>query len=382
MKKKRRSKRSVRLWAACCLTVILCAGIIFYGYRMTRAPQERESQDTAQEENAAQAGNTTNVEAQVKDNPDAKDETGNGAETGAGDTASVDGQTSADGTSGDGSGADAANAGSTGSAEADMAASAGTADGIISSTAGSGADSRAKYTGDISALDNTLQGWGQGVQFDSLNRPQGAVTAQGKYGKYSADFIRTDESDAKRIYLTFDEGYENGYTSQILDVLKEKNCPAVFFVTMPYVKQQPELIRRMIDEGHIVGNHSVTHPSGGLPSQSREQQERELLDLHDYVKENFGYEMSLFRYPAGKFSEQSLALVQSVGYTSVFWSFAYKDWDPDNQPEETAALAKLKERLHPGAIYLLHAVSSTNTHVLGQFIDDARAAGYEFVPYR
>lgn len=225
-----------------------------------------------------------------------------------------------------------------------MAASAGTADGIISSTAGSGADSRAKYTGDISALDNTLQGWGQGVQFDSLNRPQGAVTAQGKYGKYSADFIRTDESDAKRIYLTFDEGYENGYTSQILDVLKEKNCPAVFFVTMPYVKQQPELIRRMIDEGHIVGNHSVTHPSGGLPSQSREQQERELLDLHDYVKENFGYEMSLFRYPAGKFSEQSLAIVQSVGYTSVFWSFAYKDWDPDNQPEETAALAKLKER--------------------------------------
>ena len=379
MKKKRRSKRSGRLWAACCLTVILCAGIIFYGYRMARAPQERESQDTAQEENAAQAGNTTNVEAQVKDNPDAKDEAGNGTETGAVDTVSVDGQTSADGTSGDGSGGDAIN---TGSGEADMEASAGTADGIISSTAGSGADSRAKYTGDISALDNTLQGWGQGVQFDSLNRPQGAVTAQEKYGKYSADFIRTDESDAKRIYLTFDEGYENGYTSQILDVLKEKNCPAVFFVTMPYVKQQPELIRRMIDEGHIVGNHSVTHPSGGLPSQSREQQERELLDLHDYVKENFGYEMSLFRYPAGKFSEQSLAIVQSVGYTSIFWSFAYKDWDPDNQPEETAALAKLKERLHPGAIYLLHAVSSTNTHVLGQFIDDARAAGYEFVPYR
>ena len=382
MKKKRRSKRSGRLWAAGCLTVVLCAGIIFYGYRMARAPQERESQDTAQEENAAQAGNTTNVEAQVKDNPDAKDEAGNGTETGVGDTVSVDGQTSADGTSGDGPGADAANAGSTGNAEADMAASAGTADGIISSTAGSGADSRAKYTGDISALDNTLQGWGQGVQFDSLNRPQGAVTAQGKYGKYSADFIRTDESDAKRIYLTFDEGYENGYTSQILDVLKEKNCPAVFFVTMPYVKQQPELIRRMIDEGHIVGNHSVTHPSGGLPSQSREQQERELLDLHDYVKENFGYEMSLFRYPAGKFSEQSLAIVQNVGYTSVFWSFAYKDWDPDNQPEATAALAKLKERLHPGAIYLLHAVSSTNTQVLGQFIDDARAAGYEFVPYR
>ena len=382
MKKKRRRKSKGRLWAAGILTVVLCAGIVFYGYRMTQAPQGSETKDATQEENAAQAGNTSNVEAQVKDNPDAKDETGDGTATDADDTAGADGQTSADGTSGDGSGADATNAGSTGSAEADMAASAGTADGIISSTAGSGADSRAKYTGDISALDNTLQGWGQGVQFDDLNRPQGAVTALEKYGKYSADFVRTDDADTKRIYLTFDEGYENGYTSQILDVLKEKNCPAVFFVTMPYVKQQPELIRRMIDEGHIVGNHSVTHPSGGLPSQSREQQERELLDLHDYVKENFGYEMSLFRYPAGKFSEQSLAIVQSVGYTSVFWSFAYKDWDPDNQPEETAALAKLKERLHPGAIYLLHAVSSTNTHVLGQFIDDARAAGYEFVPYR
>lgn len=379
MKKKRRRRKNGRLWGAGILTAVLCMGIIFYGYHLMQTPDTSENQDTAnQEENAAQAGNTSNVEAQVKDNPDAKDETGDSAENGADNTASADGQTSADGTSGE----DGTNADSVGSSEEDMAASAGTADGIISSTAGSGADSRAKYTGDISALDNTLQNWGQGVQFDSLNRPQGAVTAQEKYGKYSADFIRTDDADTNRIYLTFDEGYENGYTSQILDVLKEKNCPAVFFVTMPYVKQQPELIRRMIDEGHIVGNHSVTHPSGGLPSQSREQQERELLDLHDYVKENFGYEMSLFRYPAGKFSEQSLAIVQSVGYTSIFWSFAYKDWDPDNQPEETAALAKLKERLHPGAIYLLHAVSSTNTHVLGQFIDDARAAGYEFVPYR
>lgn len=247
---------------------------------------------------------------------------------------------------------------------------------------GSGKDEREKFSGDIYALDNNAQGWGQGVQFDDKNRPGGAVSAQEKYGKYSADFIRTGEEEAKRMYLTFDEGYENGYTAQILDVLKEKNCPAVFFVTMPYVKQQPELIRRMIDEGHIVGNHSVTHPSAGLPSQSKEQQEKELMELHQYVKDNFGYEMSLFRYPAGKFSEQSLAIVQNLDYTSVFWSFAYKDWDPQSQPEETAALAKLKERMHPGAIYLLHAVSKTNTNILGQFIDAARAAGYEFVSYR
>jgi len=235
---------------------------------------------------------------------------------------------------------------------------------------------------DISGLDNTPSGWGPGVNFDTENRPAGAVTAQEQYGKYDADFVKLGEEETNKIYLTFDEGYENGYTPQILDVLKEKNVQAVFFVTLPYVKQQPELIRRMINEGHIVGNHSVTHPSDGLPSQSVQQQKQELMELHQYMKDNFDYEMSLFRYPAGIFSEQSLALVQNLGYTSVFWSFAYKDWDPADQPDEADALTKLKERLHPGAIYLLHAVSETNTNILGQFIDDTRAAGYEFVPYR
>jgi len=235
---------------------------------------------------------------------------------------------------------------------------------------------------DISGLDNTPSGWGPGVDFDTENRPSGAVTAQEQYGKYDADFVKLGEEENNKIYLTFDEGYENGYTPQILDVLKEKKVQAVFFVTLPYVKQQPELIRRMIDEGHIVGNHSVTHPSDGLPSQSVQQQKQELMELHQYMKDNFDYEMSLFRYPAGIFSEQSLALVQNLGYTSVFWSFAYKDWDPADQPDEKEALTKLKERLHPGAIYLLHAVSETNTNILGQFIDDTRAAGYEFVPYR
>lgn len=239
-----------------------------------------------------------------------------------------------------------------------------------------------KDTADISGLDNTPSGWGPGVNFDDQNRPAGAVNAQEKYEKYDADFVKLGEEEKNRIYLTFDEGYENGYTPKILDVLKEKNVLAVFFVTLPYVKQQPELIRRMIDEGHIVGNHSVTHPSAGLPSQSVLQQEQELMELHQYMKDNFDYEMSLFRYPAGIYSEQSLALVNNLGYSSVFWSFAYKDWDPENQPDESEALAKLKERLHPGAIYLLHAVSETNANILGQFIDDARAVGYEFLPYK
>ena len=227
----------------------------------------------------------------------------------------------------------------------------------------------------LKTIDNTSRGWGQGTNFDEKNRPKGALNAQNTYGGYDALYI-AEESPA--IYLTIDEGYENGYTAKILDVLKEKNCPAVFFVTMDYVKQNPDLIQRMIDEGHVVGNHSVTHPAAGLPSQNIDTQAEELMALHRYVKETFHYDMYLFRYPAGIHSDQSLALVQQLGYKSVFWSFAYRDWLTDDQPDPTAALQQVTNRLHPGAIYLLHAVSSTNTQIMGAFIDHARAQGYTF----
>ena len=227
----------------------------------------------------------------------------------------------------------------------------------------------------LASINNTSRSWGQGTNFDEKNRPRGAVNAQQTYGQYDAVYI-AEESPS--IYLTIDEGYENGYTSKILDVLKEKKCPAVFFVTMDYVKQNPDLIRRMIDEGHVVGNHSTTHPAAGLPSQSIETQAEELMALHRYVKEQFDYDMYLFRYPAGIHSDQSLALVQQLGYRSVFWSFAYRDWITDDQPDPAASLQKVTERLHPGAVYLLHAVSSTNTEIMGDFIDQARAQGYVF----
>ena len=227
----------------------------------------------------------------------------------------------------------------------------------------------------LKTIDNTSRGWGQGTNFDEKNRPKGALNAQNTYGGYDALYI-AEENPA--IYLTIDEGYENGYTAKILDVLKEKNCPAVFFVTMDYVKQNPDLIQRMIDEGHVVGNHSVTHPAAGLPSQNIDTQAEELMALHRYVKETFHYDMYLFRYPAGIHSDQSLALVQQLGYKSVFWSFAYRDWLTDDQPDPTAALQQVTNRLHPGAIYLLHAVSSTNTQIMGDFIDHARAQGYTF----
>lgn len=228
---------------------------------------------------------------------------------------------------------------------------------------------------DIASLDTTIQSWGQGSNVDEKNRPTGSLAWQEKYGKYNAYFIGEGDNT---IYLTFDEGYEYGCTPSILDTLKEKNVKAVFFITEPYAKSEPELVQRMIDEGHMVGNHSVTHPADGLPSQTIEQQQFEIMDNHEYVKEHFNYEMHLFRYPAGKFSEQSLAILNNCNYKSVFWSFAYLDYDVNNQPDPAESLQKLVDRLHPGALYLLHAESQTNTDILGDFIDKARAAGYEF----
>ena len=228
---------------------------------------------------------------------------------------------------------------------------------------------------ELQTLDNTIQNWGQGVQFNSQNQPVSSLEFQDKYGSLQADFIGPQE---KVIWLTFDEGYENGYTEKILDTLREKKCPAVFFVTGQYARENTELMNQMIRDGHARGNHSWTHPAKGMPSLTIEEQISDMNELHQYVKDNYNYEMTLFRYPAGIFSEQSLAVVQSFGYRSLFWSFAYADWDPDKQPDAAQTLKKLQDRLHPGSIYLLHAVSSTNAQILGDFIDYARNEGYEF----
>ncbi len=228
----------------------------------------------------------------------------------------------------------------------------------------------------IGALDKTPITWGWGPHVDENNRSVGCQQLQEQYGKYNAFFIGPENG---KLYLTFDEGYENGYTSKILDALKEKDAQAVFFVTMHYVKSNPDLIQRMIDEGHIVGNHSVTHPDfTTIPLQTAYD---EVKELHDYMLENYDYTMSLFRYPTGAFNEQTLAMLDQMGYRTIFWSFGYADWDPENQMGAQAAYDQVTQALHSGGIYLLHAVSKDNAEILPEFIDYVRQQGYTVSPF-
>ncbi len=195
-------------------------------------------------------------------------------------------------------------------------------------------------------------------------------------GGYDAVCLDT-KTEQKVLYLTFDCGYENGYTEKILDTLKEKNVKAAFFCTLDQVKATPELIARMINEGHVVGNHSVTHPV--FADISRQKMYEEIKGLDDYLREHFGYSSLYFRYPHGKYSESSLDLINSMGYRAVFWSLAYEDWDLDNQKGADYARETVVSRLHPGAVILLHAVSPDNAGALSDIIDDARKMGYEFL---
>lgn len=194
-----------------------------------------------------------------------------------------------------------------------------------------------------------------------------------KFGGLTLDTV----SDEKVVYLTFDCGYEhNGLTGKILDVLKGKKVPATFFCTLDYLKSEPDFVARMINEGHIVGNHSATHPS--FPDISREKMAKELQDFENHLRQNFGYASRYFRFPAGEYSESALELVQSLGFVSVFWSTAYDDWDTSKVRGKDYAIEKVMSRLHSGAVILLHSVSQDNADALGEIIDKARAEGYEF----
>jgi len=180
----------------------------------------------------------------------------------------------------------------------------------------------------------------------------------------------------KVLYLTFDCGYENGNTAKILDVLKEKKVAAAFFCTVGEMEGAPEIVARMIKEGHIVGNHSVKHPSFAEIDRTRMAQE--VLGADNYLRENFGYSAPFFRFPKGEYNESALEAVASLGFTSVFWSAAYADWDVNAQKGARYALDTVLARVHPGAILLLHSVSQDNAEAMADIIDGARAMGYVF----
>lgn len=193
--------------------------------------------------------------------------------------------------------------------------------------------------------------------------------------KYGGFYI--GDTKKKNIYLTFDNGYENGYTAKILDILKEKKVPAIFFITGHYLKDQPDLVKRMVNEGHLVGNHSWHHPD--LTRVDDQRLKEELNKVNDEFQKLTGAPpMTYLRAPRGIFSERTLALSEELGYHNVFWSLAFKDWLVDQQKGWKYAYDHITSQIHPGAILLLHTVSKDNAEALGQVIDDLRKQGYQF----
>ncbi len=184
-------------------------------------------------------------------------------------------------------------------------------------------------------------------------------------------------AEEKALYLTFDAGYDNGNTAKILDVLKEKNAPGAFFVDGNFVKSNPDLVKRIGGEGHLLGNHSLSHADMSSLADFEKYKEQ-ITGWEDLVTKAGGAPTKYFRFPCGRFSKRALDYNEKLGLKSVFWSFAYYDWDISQQPGRTAALNKMVERTHNGEILLLHAVSSTNADILGEYIDKMRALGYRF----
>ncbi|MBE6778912.1 MAG: delta-lactam-biosynthetic de-N-acetylase [Ruminococcaceae bacterium] len=203
-------------------------------------------------------------------------------------------------------------------------------------------------------------------------------------GNATADSLR--EQDAyyigdtrqKTVYLTFDAGYENGYTAPLLDTLKKHQVPATFFVVGHYLESAPDLVRRMVAEGHTVGNHTYHHPDMSVIA-GQEDFARELAQVEEAYRQVTGQEMPrLYRPPQGKYSPQNLQMAKALGYRTYFWSLAYVDWYTDRQPTREQAFDKLLGRIHPGAVVLLHSTSATNAEILDELLTKWKEMGYSF----
>ena len=217
------------------------------------------------------------------------------------------------------------------------------------------------------------ENWGLGFG-DAGSVPTGMQTSQ-ELAEYNAYYVA--DTEEKEIYLTFDCGYELGYTEAILNALKKHNVKATFFVVGHYLEESPELVCRMVEEGHTVANHSYNHPD--MTTLSEEEIVTELQSNADKFKELTGMEMvKYYRPPQGKYSLDNLAKMKELGYHTFFWSLAYMDWDTKKQPTHEAAFDKLLSRIHPGAIVLLHNTSQTNGEIMDELLTKWEEMGYTF----
>ena len=205
--------------------------------------------------------------------------------------------------------------------------------------------------------------------------PQGPASSQ-VLSKYDAAYLGNTRE--KVLYLTFDAGYENGCTAQILDALKEQNVKAAFFLVGNYMEKNPDLVRRMVEEGHIVANHTMHHPDMSK-IEDKAAFAKELGDLENLFREITGKELpKYYRPPQGTYSQKNLELAKELGYKTVFWSLAYVDWRNDDQPSDAQAFEKLLPRTHDGAVVLLHSTSQTNARILPELLSKWLSMGYRF----
>ena len=215
-----------------------------------------------------------------------------------------------------------------------------------------------------------------GLSFRQENMPPSGPAGVQELARFDAAYLGYTE--VKTIYLTFDAGYENGCTSQILDVLKDHNVPAAFFLVGNYMERNPELVKRMVEEGHIVANHTMHHYDMSKFSDEGAFS-KELTDLENLFRDVTGQELPKFyRPPQGIYSQQNLEMAQKMGYKTVFWSLAYVDWNNDAQPSREQAMSKLIPRIHNGAVVLLHSTSRTNAEILDELLTQWKKMGYSF----
>ena len=215
-----------------------------------------------------------------------------------------------------------------------------------------------------------------GLSFRQENTPPVGPATPAQLAKYGAVYL--GDPTQKVICLTFDAGYENGCTEQILDTLKAHQVPAAFFLVGSYIEKNADLVRRMVEEGHIVGNHTVHHPDMSKLT-DRATFEAELKGVEDIFREKTGKELpKYYRPPQGIYSEENLKLAQELGYRTVFWSLAYADWNNDAQPTKDQAFGKLLPRVHNGAVVLLHSTSKTNAEILDELLTKWKEMGYSF----